>query len=95
MPEITLILGIRNYDLPRTNVQPLTPSQSIDKFVQDGEVDRFVVSDEELAAQRVTKESSTPDEGLGHFENVLYSRNGRIYSATVWTTKNHIFDQIV
>ena len=95
MPETTLVLEVSRYDLSRPNIQPLTPSESIDRFVQEREVDMFVVSDEKLAAQRAIKKSPAQEGRLGHFEDVLYSRNGEIYSVNVWTTKDHIFDQIV
>lgn len=90
----TIILGTRRYDMPRTNVQAIDYSQSIDRTVQEGESDRFVVSNEELAAEEAVRQP-TRSGNLGHVEVILYRRDGRIYSATVWTTKSYLIDKIV
>ena len=90
----TIILGTRSYEGPRTNVQAANYSQTIDRIVREGEIDRLVVSDEELGAEEAVNQP-TKSGSLGHVEVVLYRNNGRIYSATVWTAKGHLVDQLV
>ena len=95
MPETTIILGTRRYDIPRTNVPAGGPSEGIEKTVQEGESDRLITSREELEAEKATGGAPLPSRRLGHFENVLYRKNGKIYNAAVWTTESNLVDKIV